>query len=196
GLVGGWSASTTSTASDWTRPTPTTWITASCTAWPRSSRPASATSCWWPRTCPTRATSTWRAGTATGSGRSCSTTSSRRCCEGQFEGQSAGTDNLGDTFYFSRSRFAAHTNNVVNYCESHDEQSVPYELQFTPWLDNPAAKERKGRLGMFATLVARGQPMIYMGQEFNLERPRNVVAVDWPATLDQHAFYQWCRRLG
>ena len=36
--------------------------------------------CWWPRTCPTRATSTWRAGTATGSGRSCSTTSSRRCC--------------------------------------------------------------------------------------------------------------------
>ena len=37
--------------------------------------------------------------------------------EGQFEGRSAGTDNLGDTFYFSRSRFAAHTNNVVNYCE-------------------------------------------------------------------------------
>jgi pullulanase/glycogen debranching enzyme len=115
--------------------------------------------------------------------------------EGQFEGQSAGTDNLGDTFYFSRSRFAAHTNNVVNYCESHDEQSVPYELQFTPGLDNPAAKERKGRLGMFATLVALGQPMIYMGQEFNLERPRNVVAVDWPASLDQHGFYQWCRRL-
>jgi 1,4-alpha-glucan branching enzyme len=115
--------------------------------------------------------------------------------EDQFEGQSAGTDNLGDTFYFSRSRFAAHTNNVVNYCESHDEQSVPYELQFTPGLDNPAAKERKGRLGMFATLVALGQPMIYMGQEFNLERPRNVVAVDWPANLDQHGFYQWCRRL-
>lgn len=115
--------------------------------------------------------------------------------EGQFEGQSAGTDNLGDAFYFSRSRFAAHTNNVVNYCESHDEQSVPYELQFSPWLDNPAAKERKGRLGMFATLVALGQPMICMGQEFNLERPRNVVAVDWPANLDQHGFYQWCRRL-
>ena len=115
--------------------------------------------------------------------------------EGQFEGQSAGTDNLGDAFYFSHSRFAAHTNNVVNYCESHDEQSVPYELQFSPWLDNPAAKERKGRLGMFATLVALGQPMIYMGQEFNLERPRNVVAVDWPASLDQHGFYQWCRRL-
>src|SRR4029450_6458681 len=69
-------------------------------------------------------------------------------------------------------RFAAHTNNVVNYCESHDEQSVPYELQFTPWLDNPAAKERKGRLGMFATLVALGQPMIYMGQEFHPEPPR------------------------
>jgi hypothetical protein len=48
---------------------------------------------------------------------------------------------------------------------------------------------------MFATLVALGQPMIYMGQEFNLERPRNVVAVDWPASLDQHGFYQWCRRL-
>jgi hypothetical protein len=53
----------------------------------------------------------------------------------------------------------------------------------------------KGRLGMFATLVALGQPMIYMDQEFNLERPRNVVAVDWPASLDQHGFYQWCRRL-
>ena len=37
--------------------------------------------------------------------------------------------------------------------------------------------------------------MIYMGQEFNLERPRNVVTVDWPASLDQHGFYQWCRRL-
>jgi len=54
-------------------------------------------------------------------------------------GQSAGTDNLGDAFYFSRSRFAAHTNNAVNYCKSHDEQSVPYELRFTPWLDNRAA---------------------------------------------------------
>ena len=61
--------------------------------------------------------------------------------------------------------------------ESHDEHERRLRgLQFNPWLDNPAAKERKGRLGMFATLVALGQPMIYMGQEFNLERPRNVVS--------------------
>lgn len=115
--------------------------------------------------------------------------------EGSFESQTAGSDNLGDAFHFSRSRFAAHTNNVVNYCESHDEHSVPHELHFSPWLDHPAAKDRKGRLGMFATLVALGQPMLYMGQEFNIERPRNIVTVQWPADLQAHGFFQWCRRL-
>lgn len=115
--------------------------------------------------------------------------------EGSFESQAAGTDNLGDTFFFSRSHFAAHTNNVVNYCESHDEHSIPHELHFSPWLDHPAAKDRKGRLGVFSTLVALGQPMLYMGQEFNVERPRNIVTVNWPADLDTHGFFQWCRRL-
>lgn len=115
--------------------------------------------------------------------------------EGQFEGQSAGTDNLADAFFFSKQRFASHTNNTVNYCESHDEQSVAFELRFTPALDNPAAKDRKGRLGLFATLVALGQPMLYMGQEFNPERPRNLVSFAWPTSLDEHSFFQWCSRL-
>jgi 1,4-alpha-glucan branching enzyme len=114
--------------------------------------------------------------------------------ERPFEGQSAGTDNLGDTIYFSRS-FAAHTNNVVNYCESHDEDSVAFAMRGLPWLDNPATKDRKGRLGVFATLVALGQPMLYMGQEFNVDRPRNLVTVDWPPRLDESGFFQWCRRL-
>lgn len=98
--------------------------------------------------------------------------------------------NLGDMFYFSKQNFANHTNNVVNYSESHDEHSVPHELHDTLALDNPAAKDRKGRLGLFSTLVALGQPMIYMGQEFNTERPRNIVTVDWPTSLKQHGFFQ------
>jgi 1,4-alpha-glucan branching enzyme len=115
--------------------------------------------------------------------------------EGPFEGQSNSADGLGDMFFFSKQQFASHTNNVVNYCESHDEHSVPYEVRFTPALDHPAAKERKGRLGLCAALVALGQPMLYMGQEFGVERPRNLVTVQWPADLGQAGFFQWARRL-
>jgi 1,4-alpha-glucan branching enzyme len=116
--------------------------------------------------------------------------------EGPFDNsQDYNTDNLGDIFYFSKQNFASHTNNVVNYCESHDEHSIPYEIHFTPALDNPAAKDRKGRLGLFSAIVALGQPMIYMGQEYNTERPRNIVTVNWPADLGQHGFFQWASRL-
>jgi glycosidase len=105
-------------------------------------------------------------------------------------------DRLGDIFYFCRSIFAAHTNNVVNYTESHDETSVPYEVGTNPVLNNPAAQERKGRLGLFATMVALGQPMIYMGQEFNAWRDRNIVEFDWPADgPESSGFYRWTRRL-
>jgi hypothetical protein len=38
--------------------------------------------------------------------------------ERQFGSQLDNTDNLGDVFYFSKQNFAAHTNNVVNYCYS------------------------------------------------------------------------------
>ena len=100
-------------------------------------------------------------------------------------------DGLGDVFYFSRGRFAAHTNNVVNYVVSHDEDSVPAALESTPMAGNPAAKDRKGRLGLFATLVALGQPMLFMGQEFNAEQPRNVVTVDWPQDPAAHPFFIW-----
>ncbi|MEA2843596.1 MAG: isoamylase [Actinomycetota bacterium] len=115
--------------------------------------------------------------------------------EGPFESQDPGPDNLADAFYFGRSHGMAHTNNSVNYTESHDENSVPFEVGFTPWLDHPAAKDRKGRLALLATMVALGQPMIYMGNEFNVERPRNVVTVAWPTSLDDHGFYQWARRV-
>jgi pullulanase/glycogen debranching enzyme len=116
--------------------------------------------------------------------------------EGPFQGsQDYNSDNLGDIFFFSKQSFASHTNNVVNYCESHDEHSIPHEIHYTPALDNPAAKDRKGRLGLFSALVALGQPMIYMGQEFNTDRPRNIVTVDWPQQLAQHGFFQWAHRL-
>ncbi|GIK41585.1 MAG: hypothetical protein BroJett011_54180 [Chloroflexota bacterium] len=116
--------------------------------------------------------------------------------EGPFDNsQDYNTDNLGDIFYFSKQNFASHTNNVVNYCQSHDEHSIPHEIHYTPALDNPATKDRKGRLGLLSTIVALGQPMVYMGQEFNTERPRNIVTVNWPKNLDQHGFFQWASRL-
>ncbi|MFV1982653.1 MAG: alpha-amylase family glycosyl hydrolase [Thiohalomonadales bacterium] len=116
--------------------------------------------------------------------------------EGSFENQwQYNTDHIGDMFYFSKGSFASHTNNVVNYCESHDENSVAFEVASNPTLNNPAAKDRKGRLGMMSTMVAMGEPMIYMGQEFNIDRPRNIVTVDWPKNLDETDFYQWSSRL-
>ena len=116
--------------------------------------------------------------------------------EGPFEQQwQHDANNLGDMFYFSKNSFASHTNNVVNYCESHDENSVPFEVGSNPVLDNPAAKDIKGRLGLMSTMVALGQPMIYMGQEFNVDRPRNIVTVHWPKNLHHQGFFQWASRL-
>jgi 1,4-alpha-glucan branching enzyme len=105
-------------------------------------------------------------------------------------------DRLGDIFYFSKAAFAAHTNNTVNYTESHDETSVPYEVGTNPALNNAAAKDRKGRLGLLTTMVALGIPMIYMGQEFNVERDRNIVSFEWPPSgPESSGFYRWTRRL-
>jgi 1,4-alpha-glucan branching enzyme len=116
--------------------------------------------------------------------------------EGVFENTNFyNTDRIGAIFFFSRDVFAAHTNNVVNYSESHDEHSVPFEVKFNPALNNPAAKERKARLGLLSALMALGQPMIYMGQEFNVERPRNLVTVTWPADLATNGYFQWAHRL-
>lgn len=112
-----------------------------------------------------------------------------------FEGTKNEPALLGDMFYFSKNKYAAHTNNVINYCESHDEQSVAHEVSFFQNLNTPAAKERKARLGLFATLTALGQPMIYMGQEFGVERERNKVYFDFPAERDNHGFFQWASRL-
>jgi 1,4-alpha-glucan branching enzyme len=116
--------------------------------------------------------------------------------EGSFDNaQHFDTQNLAEIFFFSRNAYAVHTNNVVNYCVSHDEHSIPHEVGSNPALNHPAGKERKGRLGLFATMVALGQPMIYMGQEFNQEQQRNIVTVHWPDDVNQHGFFQWASRL-
>jgi 1,4-alpha-glucan branching enzyme len=115
--------------------------------------------------------------------------------EGPYQDKQPTPDKLADAFYFAKSDFALHTNNVVNYCESHDENSVAFEVGTNPVLNQPAAKERKSRLGLMSSMVSLGQPMIYMGQEFNEERPRNVVTVDWPQDLKQHKFHRWAQSL-
>ena len=115
--------------------------------------------------------------------------------EGQFQGDNNGVDKLADILYFSKSIFASHTNNVVNYCESHDETSVAFEVGSNPALNQAATKDRKGRLGLFSTIVAVGQPMIYMGQEFNVERDRNIVSFTWPSPPESNGFFQWASRL-
>jgi 1,4-alpha-glucan branching enzyme len=115
--------------------------------------------------------------------------------EGEFQGTFNSMEGLGDVFFFSKSIFASHTNNALNYTESHDETSISYEVGTNPVLNNGGAKERKGRLGMFATIAALGQPMIYQGQEFNPERDRNVVSFDWPSPPENNGFYQWAWRL-
>ena len=104
-------------------------------------------------------------------------------------------DGLGNIFFFSHDSYAAHTNNVVNYCVSHDENSVPFEVGTNPILNNSGAKDRKGRLGLISRMTALGQPMLYMGVEINQEQARNIVTVQWPDDLDNQVFYQWARRL-
>lgn len=115
--------------------------------------------------------------------------------ESDFENTQPDPHKIGDLFYFSKNVFAAHTNNVINYCESHDEHSVAHEVSFVDALNTPQAKERKARLGLFSTMVALGQPMMYMGQEFNVERERNLVYFDFPEHLEEHGFFQWASRL-
>jgi 1,4-alpha-glucan branching enzyme len=117
--------------------------------------------------------------------------------EGTFEGVDNTAEDMGTAFYFSKDSFAAHTNNVINYCESHDENSVLYEVGTGgEHLQNPEIKRRKARLGLMATMVALGQPMIYMGQEFGIERERNRIKVPWHK-YDEHTnrFYNWTKRL-
>ncbi|QHV95127.1 alpha-amylase family glycosyl hydrolase [Spirosoma endbachense] len=117
--------------------------------------------------------------------------------EGTFDNSNFyNTDKLADIFFFCKSLYATHTNNVINYVESHDETSVAYEVSTNPLLNNSATKDRKGRLGLFATMVALGQPMLYMGGEFNVERDRNIVSFSWPADgPDSNGFFRWARRL-
>lgn len=106
------------------------------------------------------------------------------------------TDKLADVFFFCKSLYATHTNNVVNYTESHDETSVAFEVGTNPQLASPATKDRKGRLGLFATIVALGQPMLYMGGEFNVERDRNIVSFTWPPNgPGSNGFFRWASRL-
>lgn len=115
--------------------------------------------------------------------------------EGTYQGVDNSVNGIGAMFYFARDQFAAHTNNVVNYCESHDENSIQYEVATNRerrW--DPAIKNRKARLGLMATMVALGQPMIYMGQEFGVERERNRIRVPWEQYSEATSrFYNWTR---
>jgi len=117
--------------------------------------------------------------------------------EGEFEGVPNTVDDLGTAFYFSKDSYAAHTNNVINYCESHDENSVQFEVATgSKHLQDPGIKARKARLGLMATMVALGQPMIYMGQEFGVERERNRIRVPWSKySPETNRFYNWTRAL-
>ncbi|MGE5558612.1 MAG: alpha-amylase family glycosyl hydrolase [Bacillota bacterium] len=102
---------------------------------------------------------------------------------------------LGDVFYFCKAVFAAHTNNVVNYCESHDENSVPFEVRTNPSLADGHQLEQKTKLALMATVTALGQPMIYMGQEFGVNRPRNMVLFDWPDNPEGNPFFRWAHKI-
>ncbi|MFO7819705.1 MAG: alpha-amylase family glycosyl hydrolase [Halanaerobacter sp.] len=111
-------------------------------------------------------------------------------------------DKLGDIFYFCRNQFAAHTNNVLNYSESHDETSVKYEVE-TNQINDCEIKDKKARLAMIATMTALGQPMIYMGQEFGINRDANDINVE-KITPDPNCsnsdsfynpFYKWSQGL-
>ncbi|MDD2401462.1 MAG: alpha-amylase family glycosyl hydrolase [Clostridia bacterium] len=113
--------------------------------------------------------------------------------EGEFENTKNDTNNLAAIFYFSKEFFAAHTNNVINYCESHDENSVQFEVATGgEHLNDPYIKDRKARLGLMSTMVALGQPMIYMGQELGVERERNRIKVPWKTDSEaSRKFYDW-----
>lgn len=116
--------------------------------------------------------------------------------EGEFEGVDNSPNDMGTMFFFSKDSFAAHTNNVVNYCESHDENSVPYEVATGGRrLQSSWIKERKARLGLMATMSALGQPMIYMGQEYGIERERNIIDINWSKYPPTCRFYNWTSRL-
>ncbi len=117
--------------------------------------------------------------------------------EGEYEGEDYSTENIGSMFYFSKNEFAAHTNNVVNFCESHDENSVQFEVGTGgKHLQPPEIKDRKARLGLMATMLALGQPMIYMGQEYGIERERNRIKVSWRKYSEEtNDFYNWARGL-
>lgn len=112
--------------------------------------------------------------------------------EGRFEGADNTPEGLGTAFYFSKDSFAAHTNNVVNYIESHDENSVQFEVA-TGGQQEQNVKNRKARLGLMATMAALGQPMIYMGQEFGVERERNRIDVQWIDNPATGAYFQWAK---
>jgi len=117
--------------------------------------------------------------------------------EGDFDGVPNTADDLATAFYFSKDSYAAHTNNVINYCESHDENSVQFEVSTRgEHLQDPWIKDRKARLGLMATMVAVGQPMIYMGQEFGIERERNRIRVPWSKYSEEtNRFYSWTKGL-
>jgi 1,4-alpha-glucan branching enzyme len=131
---------------------------------------------------------------------------------------------LGRMFFFAKKDqvnnpggFAYHTNNVVNYGRSHDEDSIGGSLREIAGLQNAderakrtsmsvgdllneATLERKTRLSIFATTVALGQPMFFMGEEFFDTKLARHMRMAWPqvnagdtlaAALDANEAFQW-----
>ena len=104
-------------------------------------------------------------------------------------------DGLGNIFFFSRDSFAAHTNNVVNYCVSHDEGSVSVR----GWIkSDPQQRPRKGSEGATGLDVDHDRPR--PADDVHGDRAQSgtrsqcrhrPVATD----LATHGFYQWARRL-
>ncbi|NUQ01388.1 MAG: 1,4-alpha-glucan branching protein, partial [Armatimonadetes bacterium] len=102
---------------------------------------------------------------------------------------------LKPAFYFARDVWARHTHNVINYVWSHDEHSPMHAAKSNAALNNAESLDQIGRLGMLVTMVALGQPMIMMGQEWNQDRPRNVVYMEWLSDARSRAFFEWSSRL-
>ena len=60
-------------------------------------------------------------------------------------------------FNFSIDSFTNHTNNVVNCCENHDENSVAINKKSNPTLNDLASKDRKGR----TRLISEGISILF-----------------------------------
>ncbi len=89
--------------------------------------------------------------------------------EGVFEG------NAPDVGAMASAIYGDHYPNgycVVNYAENHDEERILYEC-YTNGLSHYLAL-KKSFLAAVVVLTARGVPMLWMGQEFGVDKPKTI----------------------